>query len=183
MSQLRTPGIRPRPSVWRQLDAASRGAFPAVCTALLLLGLAAPLGMPGQAQLQPAAALACVFFWSLFRPASMPAPVVFVLGLLTDLLGLGPLGVSVLILLITHGLALRWRRFLTAQGFLLVWPAFVAVGAGAAALGWLLNSVLTLQFVSAPAALFQFGLTAALYPLLAVLFTQAHRSLADPDQA
>ena len=183
MSELRTPGIRPRPSVWRQLDAASRQAFPATCTALLLLALAAPLGIPGQAQLQPATALACVFFWSLFRPASMPAPVVFALGLLLDLLSPSPLGIWVLILLLAHGLALRWRRSLTAQGFLLVWPAFVGVAAGAAALSWLLNSLLTLQLVSAPAALFQFGLTVALYPLLAVVFTQAHRGLADPDQA
>ena len=183
MSQLRTPGIRPRPTVWRQLDAASRAAFPAACTALLLLALAAPLGLPGQAQMQPAAALACVFFWSLFRPASMPAPAVFALGLLSDLLGLAPLGISVLTLLFTHGLALRWRRFLATQGFLLVWLAFIAVAAGASVLGWAFNSVLTLQVVSVPAALFQFGLSASMYPILATLFTHAHRGLADPEQA
>ena len=183
MTLLRTPGIRPRPTIWRQLDAASRQSFPAACTALLLLVLAAPLGLPGQAQLQPAAALACVFFWSLFRPGSMPPPVVFVLGLLADLLGLAPLGISVLTLLAAHGLALRWRPGLVGQGFLVVWLAFVAVAAGAAALAWALNSLLTLRVLPGSAALFQFGLSAGLYPLLAVLFTHAHRGLANPDQA
>lgn len=183
MSRLRTPGIRPRPTVWRQLDAAARASFPSACTALLLLLLAAPLGLPGQAQLQPAVALACVFFWSVFRPSSMPAPVVFGLGLLSDLLGLGPLGVGVLTLLFTHGLAWRGRRALAGQGFLVVWMAFVAIAAGAAALSWALNSLLTLQMLSGTAALFQFGLTAGLYPVLSVLFTHAHRGLADPDQA
>lgn len=134
MGTERTPGIRPRPTLWRQLDAASRQAFPAACTVLLLLLFAAPLGVPGQASLQPAAALACVFFWSLFRPASMPPPVVFLLGLLADLLGLAPVGVSVLILLVVHGFALKWRRVLARQGFLLVWLAFVGMAAGAAAL-------------------------------------------------
>lgn len=168
--------------MWRQLDAASRAAFPAACTALLLLGLAAPLRLPGQAQLQPAAALACVFFWSLFRPASMSPPIVFALGLLSDLLGLTPPGISVLVLLVVHGVAVRWR-VLAGQGFLLVWLAFCVVAAGAAGLGWLLNSVMALRVLPGGAALFQFGLTAGLYPVLAALFIMAHRGLADPERA
>ena len=178
----RLPGIRPRPSLWRMLDMASRTAFPAACTALLLLALAAPLRLPGQAQLQPAAALACVFFWSIFRPGSMTPPIVFVLGLLADLLGLAPPGISVLVLLAVHGIAVRWR-VLAGQGFLIVWLAFVAVAAVAAALGWALTSLLTLRVLPPSAALFQFGLTAGLYPALAALFTFAHRGLANPERA
>lgn len=179
----RTPGIRPRPTLGRQLDAASRQAFPAACTVLLLLLFAAPLGVPGQASLQPAAALACVFFWSLFRPASMPPPAVFLLGLLADLLGLAPVGVSVLILLVVHGFALKWRRVLARQGFLLVWLAFMGMAAGAAALDWLLTSLLMVRLMPPDAALLRFVLSAALYPALAALFTRAHRGLADPDRA
>ncbi len=183
MGTQRTPGIRPRPTLRRRLDAASRQGFPAACTALLLLLAAAPLGLPGQAQLQPAAALACVFFWSLFRPGSMPPPAVFLLGLLSDLLSLSPPGVSVLILLAAHGLAVRWRPVLAGQGFLLVWLAFIAVAAGAAALEWLIMSLLTLQVLPGDAVLFQFALTAGLYPTLAALFTRARRGVADPDRA
>ena len=183
MDSQRTPGVRPRPTLWRQLDAASRQAFPAACTALLLLLAAAPLGLPGQAQLQPAAALACVFFWSVFRPGSMPPPVVFLLGLFCDLLSLAPPGVAVLFLLVTHGLAVKWRRVLAGQAFLLVWLAFIVVAAGAAFLEWLAMSLLSFQVLPGDAALFQFALTAGLYPMLAALFTQAHRGLANPDQA
>ena len=183
MRTQRTPGIQPRPTLLRQLDAASRHSFPAACTALLLLLLAAPLGLPGQAQLLFATASACVFFWSLFRPASMPPSAVFVLGLLADLLGLAPIGVSVLTLLVVHGLALQWRRVLAGQGFLLVWLAFVAVAAGVAMLAWGLASLLTLRLLPPGPVLFQFGLTAGLYPALAALFTRAHRSLANPDDA
>lgn len=178
----RFPGIRPRPSLWRMLDAASRAAFPAALTVLLLLILAAPLHLPGQAQLQPAVAVACVFFWSLFRPASMSPPVVFLLGLLSDLLGLAPPGISVLTMLLAHGLALRWR-VLAGQGFLLVWLAFVAVAAGAAATEWALTSLLTFRLMPVRAALFQFGLTAGLYPGLAGLLTLAHKGPADPAKA
>jgi rod shape-determining protein MreD len=179
----RVPGIRPRPTLWRRLDAASRRAFPAVSTALLLLVLAAPLELPGQAQLQAAAGLACVFFWSVFRPDSMPPPVVFLLGLLADLLSLAPPGLTVFALLAAHGIGFRWRRFLAAQGFLVVWLAFVAVAAGAAALTWSLTGVLTLSLLPIGPALLQFGLTAGFYPALALLFIRAHRGLANPEGA
>ena len=149
----------------------------------MLLATAFPLGLPGQAEWQPAAALACVFFWSLFRPASMPPAVVFAIGLLADLLGLSPIGASVLVLLIMHGLVVRWRRVLVRQGFLVVWLAFVGVAAGAAALQWGLVCALTMRLFSPAPAVFQWALSAGLYPLMATLFTRAHRGLADPEQA
>lgn len=179
----RTPGIRPRPTLWRRLDATARLCFPAVSTAVLLLVAAAPLGLPAQAELQMALALAAVFFWSLFRPASLPPPAVFLLGLLADLLGLQPLGVSVVILLVVHGLAVRWRGVLARQGFLLVWVAFVGVAAGAILAQWLLDAALSLRLLPVEPLLFQFVLTAGLYPVLATLLTRAHRGIAAPEQA
>jgi len=84
------PGIRPALTLWHTLDVAARYAFPSLLTALVLLLLSTPLGIPGQAQMQPAWAMASVYFWTLFRPASLPAGVVFALGLLLDLLAQGP---------------------------------------------------------------------------------------------
>jgi rod shape-determining protein MreD len=179
----KVPGIRPSPTLWRRLDAAGRAGFPATLTALILLATAFPLGLPGQAQWQPASALACVFFWSLFRPASMPPAVVFLLGLLADLLGLSPVGASVLVLLLVHGCAVAWRRVLVRQGFLIVWIAFLGVAAGAALLQWALVCLLTFRLFPLAPALFQFALTAGLYPIMATIFVRFHRGLADPYQA
>jgi rod shape-determining protein MreD len=162
---------------------AARRSFPAAIAALLLLVTSAPLGLPGQPELQATIALSCVFFWSLFRPASMPPPVVFMLGLLTDLLGYAPPGVGVLTLLLAHGLALRWRRFLTRMGFMLVWLSFVGVASGAASMQWALTSLLTFRLLPPGAAFFQSALGAGIYPLLAVMFTHAHQTLAEPEHA
>ena len=81
------PGIRPRPTLGRRLDVTARATLSRRCTVLLMLLTQAPFGIAGQAALLPAVTLACVCFWSLFRPAAMPPPVVFVIGLLFDLLG------------------------------------------------------------------------------------------------
>jgi rod shape-determining protein MreD len=179
----RTPGIRPRQSLWRRLDMASRRSFPTATTALLLLLTAAPLGLAGQPEVQASVALAAVYFWSLFRPASMPPPVVFMLGLLTDLLDFAPVGVGVLSLLIVHGLALRWRRVLVRQGFVIVWLSFVAIASGAAALQWLLTSLLTFRLLPPGPGVFQAALSAGLYPMIATVLTRAHQTLAEPERA
>lgn len=179
----RHPGIRPRESLGRRLDMAARWAFPATTTVLLLLVTAAPLDVPGQAELQVAVALAAVFFWSLFRPASMLPAIVFLIGMLADLLGYAPPGVGVLSLLLVHGIAMRWRRVLTRQSFLLVWLAFAGVGSGAAILQWALTAVLTWRLLAPGPALFQAVVAAGLYPGLATLLTRAHHSLAAPEQA
>ncbi len=139
--------------------------------------------MPGQVPLQTASALACVFFWSLFRPTSMPPLLVFALGLLCDLLGLAPVGTAVLTLLLVHGVAVRMRRGLVRQGFALVWLVFVAVAAAAAALQWALTSLLTWRLLPGAPAAFEALVAAGIYPGLAALFALAHGSVADPDQA
>ena len=113
----------------------------------------------------------------------MPPPVVFLIGLLFDLLGYLPLGVGPLTLLVVHGLALRWRRVLTAQGFVSGWLAFAGFAAGAAVLGWMLTALLSFRLLPLGPALFEALLTAALYPALAILFIRAHRSVADPERA
>jgi rod shape-determining protein MreD len=177
-----TPGIRPRISLGRQLDIAARHAFPASCTILLMLLTQIPFGFADQAVLLPAVTLASVYFWSLFRPAAMPPPVVFLIGVLLDLLGYLPLGVGALTLLVVHGLVLRWRGALSQQGFLPVWLAFFGFAAGASMLAWALAMALTVRLLPPGPALFEAALTAALYPAIAILFVQAHRGIADPDR-
>jgi rod shape-determining protein MreD len=149
----------------------------------MLLLMAAPLGLPGQPEIQASIALAAVYFWSLFRPASMPPAVVFLLGLLTDLLGFAPVGVGVLSLLMVHGFALRWRRVLVRQGFVVVWLAFVAIAAGAATLQWMMTSLLTFRLLPPGPGVFQSGVSAGLYPMFATFLTWAHQTLAEPERA
>jgi rod shape-determining protein MreD len=178
-----TPGIRPQMTLSRRLDITARHAFPAGFTILLMLLVELPLGFTDQAVLLPAVTLCSVFFWSLFRPSSLPPPAVFLIGLLLDLLGYLPLGVGPVILLLVHGLVLRWRGMLARQGFLLVWASLAAFALGASLLGWACMMALRFRLLPASPALFQALLTIALYPALAMLFIRAHRTLADPERA
>jgi rod shape-determining protein MreD len=177
------PGIRPRASLGRRLDIAARFSFPACATVLLMLLTQAPLQIREQSALLPAVALCCVWFWSLFRPDAMPPLVVFVIGLLMDLIGYLPPGVGVFTLLCVHGVALATRRSLSRRAFAWIWIVFGGVAAGASALIWLLVMLLTFRLLSPDPAIFIAVLTAAIYPVLAIPFAGAHRSIASPERA
>jgi len=179
----RRPGIRPRASLGRRLDILARASFPACITILLMLLTQAPLDIPEQAALLPAVALCCVWFWSVFRPNALPPPVVFLIGLLMDLLGYLPLGIGVFTLLAVHGVAVSMRRSLSQHGFAWIWAVFGAVAGAASLLLWLLVMLLTFRLLSPNPAIFLAALTVSIYPVLAIPFAGAHRSIANPDRA
>ncbi len=179
----RTPGIRPAATLANRIDAAGRAAFPAASTALALLLISAPLGLPAAAELRLAVAFTCVFFWSVFRPAALPPLVVFALGLLCDLLGDAPLGLDILVLLALQGVALQLRLILERQGFVRVWLAFAGLAVAAAAATWAGSAVLSLRLLPLTPVIATAMLAVGLYPVLAFPLAHAHRTLAEPRHA
>ncbi len=179
----RRPGVRARLTVGRRLDIVWRHAFPVTTSVVLMLLSLAPFGLRGQAALLPTVALTCVWFWSLFRPAAMAPPVVFLIGVLLDLLGDLPLGVGAVTMLIAHGIAQRLRRFVARHGFAVAWLIFIAVACGIAALNWVFVCLLNFALEPIGPVLFQAGLAAAMYPAVAIPLNLAHHSIADPDLA
>jgi rod shape-determining protein MreD len=173
------PGRRaPKPGLLAALDAFARTGLPGVLS-LFVMVLAGGLAvMPGAVA---AASLPCVFFWSVFRPAAMPPPAVFLLGLLQDLLTAAPLGSGILVLLLVHGAARGWRRFFARQGFLLVWLCFAGFALAAGVLGWVLQALLGWRLPPVEPGLWQVLLAIGLYPPLAWPFSRLQSALVDAE--
>jgi rod shape-determining protein MreD len=161
----------PSPGLLRRLEATARALLPGLGAALLMVLAAGPTGLP---TLAAAVTLPQVVFWSVFRPGAMSPPVVFLLGLLLDLLSLAPLGTGVLTLLVVHGLAVAWRRFLARQSFLFMWMVFCGFAAGASALGYGLTVGLAFDLAPVQPLLHQAVLAAGLYPVFAYLLGRLH---------
>jgi rod shape-determining protein MreD len=164
----------------RRLETAARAVLPGFGAALLMVMAAGPTGLP---TLVAAVTLPQVVFWSIFRPAAMAPPVVFLLGLLLDLLSLAPLGTGVLTLLVAQGLAMTWRRFLIRQGFLVMWLAFCGFAAGASALGYALTALLSFDLPPVQPAFHQAMLAIGLYPAFAALLGRLHRTMLRAEEA
>ena len=75
----------------QRLDGWARGLMPTLSVLFLVLMSAVPSGLPNFAGTSPCYSIIGVFYWSVFRPDLLPAAVVFMAGLLQDIL-LGALG-------------------------------------------------------------------------------------------
>lgn len=163
---------------WRRLDALTRWIFP---FALLLFGLfiiGMPFGLPGQAALAPVYAMACVYFWSLYRPASMPAPLVVIAGLLLDIVGFSPFGLWAVLLLLLQTTTLAFRPQLAPATFPYVWGGFILLASAGAALAWLATSACDGLWLPAGPVLTETIWAVGLYPALAAALIRTHRGLA-----
>lgn len=163
-------------SVWTRLDSIARNLSPFTLTLLLVMAGMVPLRVPDFAQIVPSMGLIAVYYWVIHRPDLMPAWVVFLLGLLLDLIGGGPLGINVLVLLVVHGAVGAQQRFFASGALMLLWLVFVPVAAGAFFLTWLFNVILIGGMIDPGAAFFQYLATVAFYPCIAWLFAQAQRA-------
>lgn len=162
-------------SRWQKLDQAGRRATPGVLSLLLVLFGAAPLYAPYYGPVAPVLPLIAVYYWSVHRPDLMPFWLVFLIGLLQDILTAGPTGLWAMILLACQWLLMGQRRFVVGRPFLLIWLGFVAVAAMALTLEWLASSAYHVAVMPTEPALFRALLTIALFPALFWLFVLVHR--------
>jgi rod shape-determining protein MreD len=163
---------------WHRLDVWAGRAAPVTLTVLLVLLGAVPLPLPFWQPIGPGYALISVYYWAVHRPTALPAPLVFLIGVLADFFGLAPLGVGTLVLLICYSGTVSQRRHLVGQHFLVVWWGFMMVSAAGFFIAWAAASVLAVRFVDARPAFFSYLVTLGAYPLVALLLARAQRSFA-----
>jgi rod shape-determining protein MreD len=150
---------------------------PTLTTVLCAFASVAPAHLPAFVTTTPFFTLMAVYFWTLHRPELLPFPTVFAAGLLLDLLEGAPLGISSLILLLTHGLVLSQREHLVMRRFTVVWVGFLVVAAAALALTWGVVSLFYGILLDVRAFLFQGLLTVAVYPVVSYLLARVQRVL------
>lgn len=168
---------------WRRLDATARWLVPFALLVFGLFLLGMPFGIPDQAVLPPLYAMGCVYFWSLYRPASLPAPLIALSGILLDLLGLSPLGLWAVLLLLLKALTFALRRYLVPASFIWVWAGFVLLAGAGAILSWAVACATHQTLLSGSQILLEVLLAAALYPALSALLIRVHRGPAAIERA
>ena len=164
-------------TVWTRLDLVARSLFPFALTLLLVMVAMVPLRVPELSPIVPSLGIIGVYYWAVYRPDLMPGWAVFLLGLIQDLLGGGPIGIYALVFLLLITLVGAQRRFLATGSFVFVWAIFLPVAATAFLLIWLLYCLNLDMLIDPGSVVFQYLTTVAVYPCLAWLFAQAQRAL------
>ncbi len=142
---------------------------PAGLAVVLLLALhGATPGLSPMTVLPNIAAI-LVLFWSWYRPALMPSGVIFLLGILQDVLSGTPLGLHAFTLLVVRLLVMARLGGLAERPFLLQWCAAWILLGGEVMLRGLLGRIWTPAPLVGAQLGFEWVVTALAYPLFHVL--------------
>jgi len=162
--------------IWQRLDILARKITPFFFSVALVLFCVLPFHVPGMARVMPLLPLMAIYHWAVNRPLLMPAYIVFLIGLLQDILTSAPLGVNALVFLAVYGVVVGQRRFLVGKSFAVNWLGFSLVAAGACATGWVLISILNVTVVDGEALFFQYMLSLGIFPMLSWFFMRWQRA-------
>ena len=158
-----------------------RDLVPAVVAILLIILAHLPLGI--DAALLPAFGLIAVYYWTVNSPRTMPAGAAFFVGIVADVLGGTPLGLTALILVALQYATLHQRRAFAGRPFVVGWFGFSLLASVAMIGIWIGASLYHLNLFDLGAVGLQLLITLAAYPLLAELFGWIGRRLAMPGEA
>jgi len=150
---------------------------PTLTTFVLLVLAVLPLHVPDYAAVTPLFVLAAVYYWTIYRPELLPPIVVFLGGIVLDMLTGTPLGVSSLLLLLARTVVETQRRFFVNRLFPFVWGGFALLAAAAIAFLWLIGSLLDGVLLDMRAAALQWVLTVASFPAIGYLLMRLQRAL------
>lgn len=159
------------------MDVWGRSSIPTGLVALSILTSILPWHLPDVTLVGPSWVLITIYYWAAQRPDLLPVSVVFIFGVLLDILTGGPLGVNPLVFVILRGLLGSQRRFVIGQTFLVEWGIFAIVAIGAMLIEWLCISIIAKNFLVISPALIQCSVTIIIYPAIAWLFTLCLRIL------
>ena len=158
-----------------QLLSILRSLTPTLLGITGVLILAAPFRFFEGLAPTPIIPLVVVFFWSIYSPDYLPAPSVFVIGLLQDLLMGGPLGLWAAVYLVTQFIVSWQRAYFLGREQKVVWIGFALAAGIASLMLWLVMSLMSGVLLPVGALAAQMIATILIYPLFAAGFRELHR--------
>ena len=165
-------------SIRQQLGEWLRLATPALVSLLMLLMSIAPW-RPFDAPLGGVLVAGSIFYWTIYQPEAMTPWVAALVGLASDVLGLSPFGLGMLVALFVCGSAQFWRQQLADASFFVVWLAFAATSLVMFFFSWALVALILERWPDPWPIALQNIVNVALYPILTLLCGRLQRALFD----
>jgi rod shape-determining protein MreD len=159
------------PTLAQRLDRIARNILPAMLGVLLVILSTIPFYIPGYGPVAANLVLMAVFYWAVHRPDLLWPFTVFLIGLLQDILVGMPPGMNAIVLLLVRTLAVSQSRVFRGRSFIILWWGFGIVAVASAFMVWVLSAFYVFALMDPLPGLFQAGMTTALFPFLAGLFT------------
>lgn len=125
----------------------------------------------------PDIALTAAFFWAVYGPALLPAPAVFLMGLIQDFSTASPPGFWAFIYLAVWGFTVSQRVFFIGRSVFGVWLGFAAIALITAIVVWVLGSTIYNRWLPATDIFLQAAVTALVFPVVGRAYLMLRRML------
>lgn len=136
-----------------------------------------PIGRIFGTSVMPAFALMAIYYWAVVRPDMFPVYAVFLVGLLSDLLSAGPIGLWAFVYVLTYAVVLTQRFLAVNAPFSVFWFGFLLAALFAGAVSWSVASLIYGAVLAVRPILMHMLVTVAVFPLLAFLFGRIERRI------
>ncbi len=154
-----------------------RQVAPGVFAIVLVVASGFLLPFPHFSLVFPLFPVMAIYYWCLYWPALFPQWLVFLTGLLQDLLTGLPLGISALVFLLFRWLVMSQRRTLVKEPFAVIWGGFTVAAALQGIMIWIVLSLYYAALMPWQEGAVQVAMTALLYPCFHLVFVYLYLSL------
>lgn len=135
------------------------------------------LGIPEFQTIKPAFILVIIFYWSIYRPTLMPSWLVFVMGIILDLVTGMPVGLNALVLVMVQRIMIDQRLTFMGQPFSTVFFGYISVAAIFYGVQWSIFGVVHNYYINFEFVLGRFLIAIILFPLLYLTVNLTHKIL------
>lgn len=149
--------------------------IPFMTLLMLIILMVLPYNLPLISDIMPFLTLIGVYYWSVFKPEYLPIWIVFILGVLQDILMGSPLGLMPLLLIIVQQFIFFQGRQFLERDFLFNWFVFVMLAMGFGIMSWGISSLYFRALLDYWDVLGQIFMTIAFYPVVTGLFGIARK--------
>jgi rod shape-determining protein MreD len=155
--------------------------LPIATTMLAALLSIEPFHLDGYAALTPAFTLMATYHWTIYRPNLLPAPWLFLIGIIQDLLSGGLPGETAVTLLLVRAIILPQRHYFVDRPIPFIWAGFTLLTGGAVLLSWALHSLLAAELLDLRGPVLRAVLTISAFPIASFLLGRSQRALFGAD--
>ncbi|AHC73903.1 rod shape-determining protein MreD [Candidatus Endolissoclinum faulkneri L5] len=143
-----------------------RRSIPIALVAMLAALSVVSIKIPGYASIAADYTSMAVFYWTVFCPDLQPISLLFIIGLLQDIICGNPLGLTVVSLLLLHRLTLSQQQLLIKKPFLFICFAFMLIQLLISILSWLIMSLLHFCLILPDPAVYRYLITVFGFPIM-----------------
>jgi rod shape-determining protein MreD len=161
------------------MDNAMANLLPLATMVFALVLSIEPVQIPGYAAVAPAFTLMAAYHWTIYRPDLLSPLMLFVTGMLQDLLTGELPGVTAFLLLLAYAIVLPHRPHFINRSFPFIWAGFALIAGSVILLSWMLRSLFAGELLDPHSSIFRAVLTISGFPIASFLLGRTQRALID----